>query len=145
MPARGQTRPLIDRWRDKVAVDADGCWRWTGYVNGQGYGTLNTRSRGRVEASSTLAHRIGYELLRGPIPDGLGLDHLCNNRTCVNPEHLEPVTNDENSHRSKDRRSHCHRGHAFVEGNIRWECRTFGVVRVCLSCRRQQQARRRAH
>lgn len=75
-------------------VDKDGpggCWLWTGSQDGKGYGKTG---RGRI-------HRIVYEELVGPIPDGLQLDHLCRVRNCVNPAHLEPVTGRENVRRGR--------------------------------------------
>lgn len=75
----------------KVQQDASGCWLWTGCVGKRdGYGRF-TRS-----GLSRLAHRAGYQLLRGEIPDGMVLDHLCRVRHCVNPDHLRVVTNREN-------------------------------------------------
>lgn len=82
----GSTRgQLLDLIIDRIAID-DGCWEWTGYVNVRGYGAL--KYRGKVLA----AHRVSYELFVGPIPGGLQLDHLCRNRSCVRPGHLEAVT-----------------------------------------------------
>ena len=73
----------------------DGCWLWTGSHNGLGYGTI--RSVGR----KMYVHRYSYELLVGPIPAGLELDHLCRVPGCVNPDHLEPVTHAENLRRGR--------------------------------------------
>lgn len=72
-----------------------GCWLWDHHTSDKGYGQLRERSSGRT----IKAHRYFYELHRGPIPDGLHLDHLCRNPRCVNPDHLEPVTNGENQRR----------------------------------------------
>jgi len=71
------------------------CWIWTGYKNG-GYGRFKTASGGSV-----YAHRASYEFHVGPVPEGLYLDHLCRNRACINPDHLEPVTTEENIRRGE--------------------------------------------
>lgn len=78
--------PLDDRiW--KHVEKTDGCWLWTGGTTTAGYGVYSV-----VKGEMTTAHRIVYELLVGPIPEGMQLDHLCRVRRCVRPEHLEPVT-----------------------------------------------------
>lgn len=71
-------------------VRLDGCWKWTGYHDPKGYGRL------RDETGNHAAYRLVYEALVGPIPQGNVLDHMCHNPACVNPEHLRPVTNQEN-------------------------------------------------
>src|SRR3990172_7293894 len=81
--------PDVRFWCKVRALD-NGCWEWTGYLQPNGYGRLNVGSR------MTLAHRWAYERLIGPIPRGLQSDHLCRNRACVNPLHIEPTTAREN-------------------------------------------------
>ena len=85
----GDTR-LPQRFWDKVQVDESGCWEWTACRLPNGYGQF--WHSGRL----SLAHRVSYQCLVGPIPDGLELDHLCRTRGCVNPSHLEAVTRNEN-------------------------------------------------
>lgn len=121
------------------------CWLWTGAVTGGGgYGHF------RRDGVSSVAHRTTYELLVGPIPVGLELDHLCRVRRCVNPAHLEPVTHLENVRRGlggqQPRRSHCIRGHEFTPDNTYVKPST--GKRSCRACRRihrdEYEARRRA-
>lgn len=116
------------------------CWIWTGCRHASGYGMLNVGGRkGRL----VRAHRYSYELLVGPIPDGLQLDHLCRVPACVNPDHLEPVTNRENTMRGsnftaeKARQTHCIRGHEFDAENT--YVRPNGT-RLCRACGRAASA-----
>ena len=89
LPARMQSKVVLDR----------GCWVWIGARNKAGYGSTSAGKRNK----SMLAHRRSYEALVGPIPEGLEIDHLCFNTSCINPEHLEPVTSAENQRRKRDR------------------------------------------
>jgi|SRR5215510_4253507 len=99
-------------------VDDNGCWLWLKYKNPDGYGTL------RYEKVRYLAHRFSYMTYRGPIPDGLALDHLCRVRSCVNPDHLEPVTWGTNLIRGDGiymvahRENICLRGHPLEGDNL---------------------------
>lgn len=106
-------RTCNDRFWSKVEK-TETCWLWTGGTARNGYGSFWDGNRiGR-------AHRYAYELLVGPIPEGLQLDHLCRVRLCVNPAHLEPVTQQENIRRAMVSRTHCKRGHEFTPENTVW-------------------------
>lgn len=100
-------------------IDTGSCWEWCGgAVNSKGYGHIK---QGRALLK---AHRVSWTLVRGPIPSGLTLDHLCRNRLCVNPDHLEAVSNRENILRGTSptainaRKTHCQRGHELTAANI---------------------------
>jgi len=84
----------------RYKVNQNGCWIWTGAVHKTGYGQVKWKGK------STVAHRVVYELVKGLIPVGLVLDHTCNVKLCVNPEHLDPVTYSINTQRAWDR-NHC--------------------------------------
>lgn len=119
-------------------VDKSGeCWLWRGSAR-QGYGQINFRG------IPMPAHRFAYELLVGPIPDGLVIDHLCRNPPCVNPAHMEPVTNEENLRRGERRNqfsdvTHCAKGHAYDVANT-WHGRN---GRQCRTCNRERARQRR--
>lgn len=130
-------RPLMDRLMDRVVADGD-CWRFTG-ATVSGYGTLGRGARGE---GNVLAHRATYEFFIGEVPPGLDLDHLCRNRWCCNPWHLEPVTRLVNVSRGLRapgyRVTHCPRGHEFTPENTiqttkQRHCRTCTTARRALA------------
>jgi hypothetical protein len=85
---------------NKIDKREDGCWIWTAFLHSDGYGRFHTKDANR-KTIGRLVHRITYEELVGPIPEGLELDHLCRNRACCNPEHLEAVTHRVNVQRGE--------------------------------------------
>lgn len=129
-------------WSRADCSDPARCWVWTGYRDKCGYGRI--QSRGRLYS----VHRKAYELAVGPIPDGFEIDHLCSNRACINPAHLEAVTHRANVLRGnapaarQARQTHCIHGHEFTPENTRWY--TNGRRRQCDACQIARNERRRA-
>lgn len=112
------------------------CWLWRGSLNNQGYGNVRWFNK------TLKAHRVAYELTYSSIPEGLDLDHLCRTRNCVNPEHLEPVTRQENILRGEGvaaeylKRTHCKKGHEYaVTGFWVWKN---SRARICKICSREK-------
>lgn len=129
---RGERAKLMRR----ISVQADGCWNWTGPTNRNGYGW----GQQRAGQPYRVMHRIMWEdANNAPVPDGLQLDHLCRNRLCCNPQHLEPVTGSENTTRqdhANRRKDTCPKGHPFDEANT---INTKRGRRVCRECERQRK------
>lgn len=127
----------IDRFFSRFHVDSAGCWIWTGARYATGYGMFAFGRKGFV------AHRVAYLMCKGRYPQGLDLDHLCRVRPCCNPDHLEPVTRQENLRRSPlcpASRTHCPHGHEYDDANTYiYEGRRF-----CRACRRRHDRRRSA-
>ncbi len=123
---------LAERILANYVVDETGCWIWKGQLNNKGYGLIWSRDAGQKIA----AHRVAYELLVGPIPAGLELDHTCETPACVNPAHLEPVTHAENMRRIRDRQMACRRaGHDWTDPRNVYRDANGG--RRCRACARE--------
>ena len=136
----GTLRPAPeDRfWRKVDKSSPRGCWEWLGSQDGQGYGLFS------LHGVTKRAHRFAYLSLVGPIPAGLVIDHLCRNRLCVNPEHMEPVTNQENLRRgqghdvSQGRRNTCPAGHTYSPENTYINPRGAKCCRTCSAAARKR-------
>jgi hypothetical protein len=129
-------RSLWERMADKFTID-DGCWEWVASCSTNGYGQI------WVDGTMRRPHRVLYEMMVGSVPEGLDLDHLCRNRRCVNPSHLEPVTRQENALRGAKGRmiTHCPQHHEYTPENT-WR-RPSNGHRQCRQCNRDR-ARARA-
>jgi hypothetical protein len=134
----------VERFWDRVDIRGpDECWLWRGAKHAHGYGQL-VRKKKRL-----YAHRVAYELFKGPIPDGFEIDHVkawgCNDRSCCNPFHLEAITSEENKLRSdwppavNARKTICKRGHSFSSANTGYSRNG----RYCKACHRIQIAESR--
>lgn len=127
----------MERWM--VRVDASGdCWQWVGRYVPAGYGMLGNE----------FAHRLAWVLFVGPIPDDMVVDHMCRNRGCVNPDHLQVVTQATNLAQSPATtagRHRCRNGHPFTSENTYViNCGDGSVRRKCRTCQLRSMAKQRA-
>jgi HNH endonuclease len=129
---------LLHRFQGNLVPHSEGCWGWRAHTNSAGYGMFQVAGVGKV-----LVHRLAWELVHGPIPQGRELDHLCRNRACPNPVHLELVTARENILRGEGtaarhaRQTVCQNGHPFTYVSPRGQ-------RYCRRCANAKRRVRRA-
>lgn len=130
--------PVIERLRRLTQIGgSDECWPFIGRLK-DGYGYI------WHDGGARIAHRVAYAEMVGPIPDGYEVDHLCRSRSCVNPTHLEAVTQDENKRRTTGYRyskTHCPQGHPYSPENT---YTTPNRDRQCRTCRAARQRAARA-
>ena len=133
----------VERFWSKVQMlPCGGCWIWTASTTDQGYGHFYIGKVNGVKRTKAV-HRIAYESEVGPVPNGMTLDHLCRNRACVNPAHLEPVSRGENVLRGQSpsakaaRKTECVRGHSLTGDNL--YIRPDGGGRQCRTCNRERK------
>lgn len=125
---------VLDRLMFRTALLPNGCWEWRGARNQKGYGNIRVDTYGPAKS----VHRVAYTELVGPISDGLEIDHLCKNRACINPEHLEAVTRTVNIQRVDQRRAVCKNGHEMTVENTRIYITKAGVKsHNCRACARE--------
>lgn len=141
MKTRHRYMSLAERLEAGTIREPSGCWVWMGGRVSSGYGAIKDRGK------QLPVHRAAYELYVGPIPEGLVLDHLCRNRPCWRPAHLEVVTQQVNTLRgvgltaSQALQTHCKHGHEFTPENTYTGGSPPG--RRCRTCRREQERIRR--
>ena len=133
-------KSIEERFRAKIEITETGCHQWIGATAGDGYGLFHVEVTPTGVPRREYAHRWAYERYVGPIPDGLVIDHLCRNHGCVNPSHLEAVTQQVNLARGvgNSSRTHCPSGHPYSGDNLR----THRGKRYCRTCAAARDAGR---
>jgi hypothetical protein len=126
-------------WKNIYPEPNSGCWLYAGWLDTDGYGVVSVKKR------KLIAHRYAYTQLLGPLLGWMHLDHTCEIRCCVNPDHLDPVTTQENTRRSKERgrhtkkrATHCPDGHELTPENT-YNHPHSGTRKRCRVCRRAEK------
>jgi hypothetical protein len=138
------TEQLKELVASRIQIDSNGCWIWQRAVSSHGYGSFI------VAGKQFRAHRLSYEAHRGPIPKGLVLDHLCRVKQCCNPDHLQAVTQRENTLRGENfiaalaQATHCKHGHPLSGDNLYLHPNGGRDCRACRSRRSKESRLRRS-
>lgn len=132
-------KTALQRFEENICYAGD-CIAWVGMTTRHGYGWVQINHGKKVKRM--MAHKFAWELTNGKVPEGLVLDHVCRNKGCVNPAHLEPVTNAENVRRGAKFITHCPRGHEYTPENTYYMKRN-RTHRKCRACHRDQEYERR--
>lgn len=144
MPKRKAEKKPAESLEDRIMrhvtlITESTCWYWTSALLPTGYSIVYYKGKSRI------AHRDSYKIFVGEIPFGFEIDHLCRNRGCVNPKHLEAVSHKENMRRGESanrKKTHCSKGHEFSTENTYWSGPS-KAVRLCKICCMENQRKRR--
>lgn len=134
---------VIERFLNKIKILDSGCWKWISTITNQGYGQFWFNGKQRS------SHRFIYKYYHGEVNSSLVLDHLCRNRKCVNPEHLEQVSIKENILRGNGfaalniKKTHCKNGHEFIDNNTHLDSNGHRRCKFCNKIRQQQFQKRK--
>jgi hypothetical protein len=142
---RTRNKPhTLDSLKDLTTITPDGCWIWQGTTRSNGYGVTVYKGK------QTTTHRVAYEIANNTtLPKDMEVDHICNERGCINPAHLEAVSHEENMRRGAERRTVCRNGHEWNKANtyttqVKRKQGGLRMQRYCRLCRAKHQADLRA-
>lgn len=126
----------MDRLEDRITKNGE-CWIWTASKSGEGYGIHYVNNKGYS------AHRAVYESLVGEIPEGHQLHHICQNKLCVNPDHLMPMTHQQHRAAHREEATHCPHGHEYTDTNTFYSSEGYRKCRLCHNQKTRDYMRRK--